>query len=76
MTEIFEMAKYKFIFQQDESVSAILKNIFGKNLTESQIERIPTMERGECYIAISGVQTYQVQIEVSQEELALFAGGV
>lgn len=76
MTEIFEMAKYKFIFQQDESVSAILRNIFGKNLTESQIERIPTMERGECYIAISGVQTYQVQIEVSQEELALFAGGV
>lgn len=76
IAEIFEMAKYKFVFQQDESVCGILRDIFGKNLTESQIQQIPTMQRGECYVAISGVRTYQVQIEVSEEELQLFAGGV
>lgn len=48
-----------------------------KKMSNSIFQAVtPTMERGECYIAISGVQTYQVQIEVSQEELALFAGGV
>ncbi|WP_287971673.1 VirB4 family type IV secretion system protein [Blautia sp.] len=76
IAEIFEMAKYKFVFQQDESVCGILRDIFGKSLTESQIQQIPTMQRGECYVAISGVRTYQVQIEVSEEELQLFAGGV
>lgn len=76
MSEIFELSQYKFVFQQDQSVESIIEYVFKNNLTEMQISRIPKLERGECFVAISGVTTYQIKIDVSEEELHLFSGGV
>lgn len=76
MSEIFELSQYKFVFQQDQSVEEIIEYVFKGSLTEMQIGRIPKLERGECFAAISGVRTYQLKVDVSEEELQIFSGGV
>lgn len=76
MSSVFELAQYKFTFQQDESVKETIDAVYGKNLTETQKKRIPVLERGECFLSISGVNTYHVKIFASDEELKLFRGGV
>ena len=76
MSSVFELAQYKFTFQQDESVKETIDAVYGRNLTEIQKEKISILERGECFFSISGMNTYHVKIFASEEELKLFRGGV
>lgn len=76
MSSVFELAQYKFTFQQDESVKETIDAVYGRNLTEIQKEKISVLERGECFFSISGMNTYHVKIFASEEELKLFRGGV
>ncbi len=76
VSSVFELAQYKFTFQQDESVNKTIDAVYGKNLTETQKKMIPILKRGECFLSISGMKTYHIDIFASEEELKLFRGGV
>ncbi|MDY2960018.1 MAG: hypothetical protein SOR72_04385 [Hornefia sp.] len=74
---IFELTQYKFMFRQDNSATELLANIFGGDLTYSQIENIPILEEGENILAISGYKSFKFKVWLSEKyEEKLFAGGV
>lgn len=72
---LFELTQYKFVMQQDPNCLNLIRNIFEGDLTEYQVQDIPRFERGECLLTITGVDTINMSIEVTDEELALFKGG-
>lgn len=72
---LFELTQYKFIMQQDNNSKEALKEIFAGQITESEIERIPTFKKGECILAINGYKNIKLNIEITDKEKKLFAGG-
>ncbi len=76
MKNIFEMTTYKFIMQQDTNAVPKLREIFQGSFSESEYEAIPTLEQGNCILAISADRNLQFKIHVSEEEKKLFAGGM
>lgn len=72
---LFELTQYKFIMQQDNNSKEALKEIFAGQITESEIERVPTFKKGECILAINGYKNIKLNIEISDKEKQLFAGG-
>lgn len=75
--KLFEFSQYKFMFQQDSSATAHIKDIFGSNITYSQLEKIPFLETGECVLSISGDRSliFREWLSPVYEE-KLFAGGM
>ncbi|MGG3102093.1 type IV secretion system protein VirB4 [Bacillus velezensis] len=73
---LFELTQYKFIMKQDSNTQKDLKNIFQGQLSESELSRIPTLEKGQCILAITGQNNISMNIDVSPEELQLFKGGL
>lgn len=73
---LFELTQYKFIMQQDINSLSVLRKVFGREVSESEIEEIPRFEQGDCLLSISGVRNILLSIEASEEELALFTGGL
>lgn len=73
---LFEMTAYKFIFGHDSNSLNAIKTIFGSELTQSQIDKIPNLRRGNCILVLSGDKTIEMKIDVSETELKLFSGGV
>lgn len=73
---LFELTQYKFIMQQDVNTIEALAKIFENEMSVSELEQIPQFEQGDCLLSISGVQNIVLEIEASQEELALFTGGL
>ena len=71
---LFELTQYKFIMQQDSSSVALLRSIFGSNLSESDYEGIPRFSQGEC-ILFDGIQSIRMRVDCNAEELSLFNGG-
>ena len=61
--------------QQDNNSKGMLMDIFNGQITESEINRIPYFETGECILSINGDKNIKFQIEVTQRELDLFKGG-
>ncbi len=72
---LFSLMQYKYMFQQASDSLFRLKDIFGNQLTESEYEQIPRLERGECIQVISGGQNYHYHVEISEEQRLLFQGG-
>ena len=72
---LFELTQYKFIMQQDNNSKEALKEIFDGQITESEIERVPTFKKGECILAINGYKNIKLNIEITDKEKQLFAGG-
>jgi hypothetical protein len=75
ITRLFELSTYKFVMQQDASASAKFRQVFAGQFSEHEIAQIPVLEKGQTILAISGDQNLTFKVEVSDEELALFAGG-
>lgn len=73
--EIFENTQYKFIFKQDDAVQPLLKNLFGNSLTESQRNKIPVLEQGNCILLIAGERNIEFKVFLTEEENRLFTGG-
>ena len=60
----------------DDEINGIkIKEIFAGQITESEIERIPTFKKGECILAINGYKNIKLNIEITDKEKKLFAGG-
>ncbi len=62
--------------QQDINSLAVLRKVFGQEVSESEMEEIPKFEQGDCLLTISGVRNLLLSIEASEEELNLFTGGL
>ena len=73
---LFELSQYKFIFRQDNNVAGLIQDIFHGQLTDSEIGRIPMLERGECILSITSDQNVEYSEIARDEELELFRGGV
>ncbi len=73
---VFELTQYKFIFKQDSSVLPLIDKIFGNVLSPWQREKIPTLEKGETILSISGDRNLYFKVWLSKEDEKLFAGGV
>jgi len=76
LKKLFELTQYKFIMQQDNNALSAIRNIFEGQLTDSEIEMIPTLDEGECILSIMGMKNVTMQIEISEEENKLFKGGL
>lgn len=72
---LFELTQYKFIFRQDNSSKAALSKIFGGQLTDRQINDIPTLEMGRCMMSLSSKDTIDIKVVITDEEKELFSGG-
>jgi predicted DNA-binding protein (UPF0251 family) len=72
---LFELAQYKFIMQQDTGNVEMLRRIFAGQLTESELDVISNLARGDVILSIKAVKNIQFHIEVTDEELALYGGG-
>lgn len=73
---LFELTQYKFIMQQDANTLDAMRNIFEGQLSESELAQIPQFEQGECLLSINGVGNLMFTVEASDEELAMFRGGM
>ena len=73
---LFDFSQYKFIFKQDMNAVSLLNNVFGASITESEIESIPNLEKGECILSINGDKNIKFHVECTDEELEMFKGGV
>lgn len=73
---LFELCQYKFIMRQDSNSREMISKIFPGKFTDTEIERIPILEKGQAILSINGDKNVTMQIDVTQEELALFKGGV
>lgn len=73
---LFELTQYKFIMQQDSNTLEALRVIFEGQMSESELGQIPLFEQGDCLLSINGVGNIMFNIEASEEELALFRGGM
>ena len=72
---LFSLMQYKYMFQQGSDSLFRLKEIFGNQLTDSEYEQVPRLERGECIQVISGDQNYHYHVQISEEQRILFQGG-
>lgn len=73
---LFKMSQYKFMFRQDSSAKEHIQKIFGKELTGSQIERIPMLTKGDTIMSISGDRALSFHVWMSEDyEDPVFSGG-
>lgn len=73
---LFEFAQYKFLFKQSSSTKEHVKRIFGGELTDSQVDRIPFLQVGESILSISGDISIEFREWLSRDyEESLFSGG-
>ncbi|MFS0646118.1 VirB4 family type IV secretion system protein [Siminovitchia sp. 179-K 8D1 HS] len=73
---LFELTQYKFIMQQDSNTLDALRTIFEGQMSQSEIAQVPQFQQGDCLLSITGVGNLLFSVEASDEELALFRGGM
>jgi len=74
---LFELTQYKFMFNQDASATKIIGEVFNNALTQTQIDIIPTLEKGDTILSIAGDRSIKFKVWLSKEyEETLFAGGM
>lgn len=73
---LFELTQYKFIMQQDANTLDALRTIFEKQISESELAEIPQFGQGDCLLSINGVGNLMFTVEASEEEVAMFRGGM
>ena len=54
----------------------LLNSVFGNSLTQSEIDRIPKLERGQCILSITSDVNVELKVKLTTKELDLFRGGV
>lgn len=72
---LFAQCQYKFLLKQDSKALPSIDSAFGGSLTQSELAMIPTLNRGEVILNISGDKNVAFKVEASDDELAVFGGG-
>lgn len=73
---LFELTQYKFIMQQDANTLDAMRTIFEGQISESELAQIPQLQQGDCLLSINSVGNLMFSVEASEEELAIFRGGM
>ena len=73
---IFELTQYQFIFRQKSNLKEKLRKVFDGILTYRQIENIPQFGQGHALLCISSEQNLEFDVYLTDEEEAIFTGGV
>lgn len=73
--KLLKLSTYTFIMKQDPSSIDELKDSFKETLRESELESIPNLNQGQAILAIKGKGNFQLNIDLSKEEIEIFAGG-
>ncbi|WP_163530715.1 VirB4 family type IV secretion system protein [Halobacillus ihumii] len=73
--KLFELTQYKVIMQQDSNNLEMMQQIFAGQLSQSELHDIPYLQTGDTMLSIRAVENIRFNVEVSDEELALFGGG-
>lgn len=73
---LFSFSTYKMMLRQDASNKKIIRDAFDGSFTEREIDNIPYLERGEVCMSIAGEKNITFQIDVTDEQLQLFEGGL
>lgn len=61
--------------KQDSNTISTLNQMFKGQMTEYEINQIPTFEKGQGILSIAGDKNVIVNIDVSDERLEMFKGG-
>lgn len=72
---LFELAQYKFILRQDSNALDLLNRVFSRQLTQAELDGIPTLEKGQAILCISGDSNIDVRINISEKEMSMLKGG-
>lgn len=72
---LFELSTYKFIMQQDSNCKEKLREVFQSEFTESELEQVSKLSKGQVKLSISGDNNIDFDVEVTDKELSLFNGG-
>lgn len=72
---LFELIQYKFLMKQDSNSIDSLLNVFQNSLTYEEVKMIPSFQQGEA-ILIGAGNNIKFDVDVSQDEISLFKGGV
>ena len=71
----FELCTYKFIMRQDANCVGLLADAFRNQLSDSELSKIPLLEKGQTVLAISGDRNINFRIHLTEQEGRLFTGG-
>lgn len=72
---LFELSSYKWMLRQDSNVKKKLLEIFDGVFTEAEVNQVPELLKGDVLFSAAGESTLKFHIEVSEQELSMFAGG-
>lgn len=75
MKNMFELLSYYFIGKQYSSARYLLKKIFNEKISESELMAISRQKRSE-FLLLAGESNINLKVEVNNELLELFKGGV
>ena len=75
LRDIYNFSQYKIYFKISPTNIPHLKRLSQNDITSSQIERIARFPQGHCLMNITGGSNIEFQVEASDQELELFAGG-
>lgn len=75
LRDIYNFSQYKFFFKIAPANVPHLKRLSQQDITPGQIERIARFPQGRCLMNITGGSNIEFQVEASDKELELFAGG-
>lgn len=73
--KLFELSMYKIILRQDANCVNQLAEIFEGDVTRSELESVPSFERGQAILIISGTRNIRYHNRITKEEELLFKGG-
>lgn len=73
--QVFELTQYKVFFNLDNSVMENMRRVLGSSLKETEFSLIPELEEGQAIFQVSSTESYAVNFDPENEQLARFKGG-
>lgn len=74
--KLFELCTYKFVFKQDANSKKLIAEIFEEQFNQTEIHQIPYLKRGQAILNIKSVKNIVIDVYVTNEELAVYKGGL
>ena len=73
---LYKLSTYRFIYRQDASSLDTLRKVFGKEISESDLQAITRLKEGQSHLNIKGTTNIQFKKEVSKRDLEIFEGSI
>lgn len=72
---VFELTQYKVFLNLDNSVMGRMRDVLGDSLTETEYEMLPKLKIGQAIVQTSSNESYTVNFDPENDQLARFKGG-